>query len=132
MFVLGNLRLEKGRYNSWGSGGMYSIFLSHCRNLHLYINLFPGILYKCWNGNTWTRFLFLDNCGEMEVVNHKTGDKCYMKFEPYSYFGGTPKKVTGTVNSVDDKVVFRRTGTSASMLCDSANCGDCFIKISLK
>jgi hypothetical protein len=40
----------------------------------------------------------------MEVVNHKTGDKCYMKFEPYSYFGGTPKKVTGTVNSVDDKV----------------------------
>ncbi len=46
----------------------------------------------------------LDNCGEMEVVNHKTGDKCYMKFEPYSYFGGTPKKVTGTVNSVDDKV----------------------------
>ncbi len=42
----------------------------------------------------------------MEVVNHKTGDKCYMKFEPYSYFGGTPKKVTGTVNSVDDKVNF--------------------------
>jgi hypothetical protein len=42
----------------------------------------------------------------MEVVNHKTGDKCYMKFEPYSYFGGTPKKVTGTVNSVDDKVYF--------------------------
>jgi hypothetical protein len=40
----------------------------------------------------------------MEVVNHKTGDKCYMKFEPYSYFGGTPKKVTGTVNSIDDKV----------------------------
>ncbi len=49
---------------------------------------------------------YLDNCGEMEVVNHKTGDKCYMKFEPYSYFGGTPKKVTGTVNSVDDKVNF--------------------------
>lgn len=40
----------------------------------------------------------------MEVVNHKTMDKCYMKFEPYSYFGGTPKKVTGTVNSSQDKV----------------------------
>ena len=48
--------------------------------------------------------LWIDNCGEMEVVNHKTMDKCYMKFEPYSYFGGTPKKVTGTVNSSQDKV----------------------------
>ena len=48
--------------------------------------------------------LWIDNCGDMEVVNHRTNDKCYMKFEPYSYFGGTPKKVTGTVNSSADKV----------------------------
>jgi len=55
--------------------------------------------------------LWIDNCGEMEVVNHKTGDKCYMKFEPYSYFGGTPKKVTGTVNSSKDKVEWVLNGT---------------------
>ena len=38
----------------------------------------------------------------MEVVNHKTGDKCFMKFEPYSYFGGIAKKVTGTITSGSD------------------------------
>ena len=36
-------------------------------------------------------------------------DKCYMKFEPYGYFSGTPKKVTGTINSKDDKVQFNKT-----------------------
>ena len=38
--------------------------------------------------------LWVENYGEMEIVNHRTMTKCYMKFEPYSYFGGTPKKVT--------------------------------------
>ena len=42
--------------------------------------------------------------GEMEIINHKTGDKCHMKFEPYSYFGGIAKKVTGTVITRDEKV----------------------------
>ena len=46
-------------------------------------------------------FVFL---GEMEIINHKTGDKCHMKFEPYSYFGGIAKKVTGTVITSDEKV----------------------------
>ena len=42
--------------------------------------------------------------GEMSVINHSTNDKCHMKFDPYSYFGGTPKKVTGTIVSNKDKV----------------------------
>lgn len=38
--------------------------------------------------------LWLDNHGEMEIVNHQTGDKCCLKFVPYSYFSReTPKKV---------------------------------------
>ena len=38
--------------------------------------------------------LWLDNHGEMEIVNHHTGDKCCLKFIPYSYFSReTPKKV---------------------------------------
>ena len=49
--------------------------------------------------------------GEMEVVNHKTGDKCFMKFEPYSYFGGVPKKVTGTITNVDGKICWVLNGT---------------------
>ncbi|KAK7069693.1 hypothetical protein SK128_021192 [Halocaridina rubra] len=38
--------------------------------------------------------LWLDNHGEMEIINHKTGDKCCLKFIPYSYFSReTPKKI---------------------------------------
>ncbi|XP_042856242.1 oxysterol-binding protein 1-like isoform X4 [Penaeus japonicus] len=50
--------------------------------------------------------LWLDNHGEMEIVNHKTGDKCCLKFIPYSYFSREiPKKVTGYV--VDSEGTFK-------------------------
>ena len=48
--------------------------------------------------------LWVDQHGEMSVINHSTNDKCHMKFDPYSYFGGTPKKVTGTIVSNKEKV----------------------------
>lgn len=32
--------------------------------------------------------------GEIDVVNHKTGDRCHLKFTPYSYFSrDVPRKV---------------------------------------
>ena len=37
--------------------------------------------------------LWIDQHGEMTVINHAKNIKCHMKFEPYSYFGGTAKKV---------------------------------------
>lgn len=55
--------------------------------------------------------LWIDQTGEMEIINHKTGDKCHMKFEPYSYFGGIAKKVTGTIITSDEKVEFVLNGT---------------------
>ncbi|TRY70435.1 hypothetical protein TCAL_02402, partial [Tigriopus californicus] len=60
--------------------------------------------------------LWVDQHGEMSVINHTNGDKCHMKFEPYSYFGGTPKKVTGTVITADDKVEWVLNGTWDSKL----------------
>lgn len=72
--------------------------------------------------------LWIDNCGEMEIVNHKTLDKCYMKFEPYSYFGGTPKKVTGTVTSSQDKVEWVLTGTWDAKLEGSRVIGETVVK----
>jgi len=72
--------------------------------------------------------LWIDNCGEMEVVNHKTMDKCYMKFEPYSYFGGTPKKVTGTVNSSQDKVEWVLNGTWDNKVEGSKVIGEAVVK----
>lgn len=39
--------------------------------------------------------LWIDNHGDMEIVNHGTGDKCVVKFFPYSYFSReTPRKVS--------------------------------------
>ena len=52
----------------------------------------------------WLKNLPQQQHGEMTVINHSTNDKCHMKFDPYSYFGGTPKKVTGTIVSNKDKV----------------------------
>jgi len=72
--------------------------------------------------------LWIDNCGEMEVVNHTRGDKCYMKFEPYSYFGGTPKKVTGTITSQEGKVEWVLSGTWDSKMEGSKVIGEATVK----
>lgn len=38
--------------------------------------------------------LWIDNHGEMTIVNHVTDDKCHLKFIPYSYFSrDAPRKV---------------------------------------
>ena len=56
--------------------------------------------------------LWIDNAGEMVVTNHKTGDVCRVKFEPFSYFGGgTPKKVSGRVVSKEGAARFVVEGT---------------------
>jgi len=72
--------------------------------------------------------LWIDQHGEMEVVNHTKGDKCYMKFEPYSYFGGTPKKVTGTVTDVDGKVEWVLNGTWDNKMEGSKVIGEAIVK----
>lgn len=42
--------------------------------------------------------------GEIEIVNHKTGDKCSLKFVPYSYFSRDVARKVGT-RSQDRKSV---------------------------
>ena len=68
--------------------------------------------------------LWVDQHGEMSVINHSTNDKCHMKFDPYSYFGGTPKKVTGTIVSNKDKVRMKYQVTELGGTVDRF--GDCF------
>uniref|UniRef100_A0A915PTZ6 Oxysterol-binding protein n=1 Tax=Setaria digitata TaxID=48799 RepID=A0A915PTZ6_9BILA len=49
--------------------------------------------------------LWIDNHGEILIENHKTGDKCLMKFHPYSYFSREPpRKITGFVKDRTGKV----------------------------
>ena len=38
--------------------------------------------------------LWVDNHGEMDITNHKTGDVCHLKYASYSYFSrDMPHKV---------------------------------------
>ncbi|XP_050689095.1 oxysterol-binding protein 1-like [Eriocheir sinensis] len=95
-------------WNSWQEFAMSSKFRGK------YLQIIPlGIAHlefrSSGNHYTWRKVsttvhnmivgkLWLDNHGEMEIVNHHTGDKCCLKFVPYSYFSReTPKKVTGYV-----------------------------------
>ncbi|XP_069484927.1 oxysterol-binding protein 1 [Ambystoma mexicanum] len=56
--------------------------------------------------------LWIDQSGEIDIVNHKTGDKCNLKFAPYSYFSrDVARKVTGEVMDPSGKVHFVLSGT---------------------
>lgn len=42
--------------------------------------------------------LWVDQHGEMDIINHVTEDKCHLKFIPYSYFSREiPRRVTGHI-----------------------------------
>jgi len=56
--------------------------------------------------------LWVDQSGEMDISNHLTGDKCHLKFIPYSYFSReTQRKVTGAVMNREGAVKWVVGGT---------------------
>jgi len=56
--------------------------------------------------------LWVDQHGDMEIVNHKTGDKCNLKYVPYSYFSrDVLRKVTGCVTDPTGQVRWVLMGT---------------------
>uniref|UniRef100_A0A646QFV7 Oxysterol-binding protein n=1 Tax=Hemiscolopendra marginata TaxID=943146 RepID=A0A646QFV7_9MYRI len=56
--------------------------------------------------------LWVDQHGEMDIINHRTGDKCHLKYYPYSYFSREiPRKVTGVVADPDGNIHWVLTGT---------------------
>ncbi|XP_062333295.1 oxysterol-binding protein 1 isoform X10 [Osmerus eperlanus] len=56
--------------------------------------------------------LWIDQSGEIDVVNHTTGDRCHLKFAPYSYFSrDVARKVTGVVTDKEGKAHFVLSGT---------------------
>ena len=110
-----------GHWKSWQEFTMRSKFKGkylEVEPLGIAHLLFP----KTGNHYTWRKVktvvhnivigkLWIDQVGEMEVINHRTGDKCHLKYEPYSYFAGTAKKVHGTVMNSDEKVEWVLNGT---------------------
>ncbi|KAJ3585207.1 hypothetical protein NHX12_013928 [Muraenolepis orangiensis] len=56
--------------------------------------------------------LWIDQSGEIDIVNHTTGDRCHLKFAPYSYFSrDVARKVTGVVTDKDGKAHYVLSGT---------------------
>ncbi|XP_061907322.1 oxysterol-binding protein 2 isoform X1 [Entelurus aequoreus] len=56
--------------------------------------------------------LWIDQSGDIEIVNHKTKETCTLKFSPYSYFSrDVPRKVTGVVTDSGDKAHYILSGT---------------------
>uniref|UniRef100_A0A8C4Z3A2 Oxysterol-binding protein n=1 Tax=Gadus morhua TaxID=8049 RepID=A0A8C4Z3A2_GADMO len=93
-----------------------------------YISIMPlgtihAIFEKGDNHYTWKKVtttvhniivgkLWIDQSGEIDVVNHTTGDRCHLKFAPYSYFSrDVARKVTGLVTDKDGKAHYVLSGT---------------------
>jgi hypothetical protein len=56
--------------------------------------------------------LWIDNVGEMDIINHKTKDVCHLKYFPYSYFSREPpRKVTGIITDSNNVARYVLNGT---------------------
>ncbi|XP_054531801.1 oxysterol-binding protein 2 isoform X3 [Pan troglodytes] len=56
--------------------------------------------------------LWIDQSGDIEIVNHKTNDRCQLKFLPYSYFSKeAARKVTGVVTDSQGKAHYVLSGS---------------------
>nr|XP_036849269.1 oxysterol-binding protein 2 isoform X1 [Manis javanica] len=56
--------------------------------------------------------LWIDQTGDIEIVNHKTKDHCQLKFLPYSYFSKEgARKVTGVVSDSQGKAHYVLSGS---------------------
>ncbi|XP_020896123.1 oxysterol-binding protein 2 isoform X2 [Exaiptasia diaphana] len=56
--------------------------------------------------------LWIDQSGEMDIVNHTTNENCHLKYDAYNYFGrDTPRKVTGVVTDNSKVVRYVISGT---------------------
>eukprot|EP00063_Salmo_salar_P041880 XP_014016715.1 PREDICTED: oxysterol-binding protein 2-like isoform X6 [Salmo salar] len=56
--------------------------------------------------------LWIDQSGDIEIVNHRTKETCQLKFSPYSYFSrDVPRKVTGVVSDSGGQAHYILSGT---------------------
>uniref|UniRef100_A0A671RSA4 Oxysterol-binding protein n=1 Tax=Sinocyclocheilus anshuiensis TaxID=1608454 RepID=A0A671RSA4_9TELE len=74
--------------------------------------------------------LWIDQSGDIIIMNHRNKDKCHLKFSPYSYFSrDVPRKVTGVVMDGEGCAHYILSGTwddkmeSAKIIESSHGCG---------
>uniref|UniRef100_A0A8C3A4S5 Oxysterol-binding protein n=1 Tax=Cyclopterus lumpus TaxID=8103 RepID=A0A8C3A4S5_CYCLU len=74
--------------------------------------------------------LWIDQSGDIDIVNNTTKDTCRLKFSPYSYFSrDVPRKVTGVIEDREGTAHYILSGTwddkmeSAKIVDSSQGCG---------
>ncbi|XP_049326246.1 oxysterol-binding protein 2 isoform X2 [Astyanax mexicanus] len=56
--------------------------------------------------------LWIDQSGDIDIINHRTKETCQLKFSPYSYFSReVPRKVTGVVSDSEGQAHYILSGT---------------------
>ncbi|XP_015221709.1 oxysterol-binding protein 2 isoform X1 [Lepisosteus oculatus] len=56
--------------------------------------------------------LWIDQSGDIDIVNHRTKETCQLKFSPYSYFSrDVPRKVAGVATDSEGKAHYILSGT---------------------
>ncbi|XP_017266199.1 oxysterol-binding protein 2 isoform X1 [Kryptolebias marmoratus] len=105
---LGNIHLQ---FHSSGNHYVWSKVTSTVHNI---------IVGKLW----------IDQSGDIDIVNTTTKDTCHLKFSPYSYFSReVPRKVTGVVEDKEGAAHYILSGTwddkmeSAKIVESSQGCG---------
>ncbi|KAM7369057.1 hypothetical protein PAMP_013356 [Pampus punctatissimus] len=106
--LLGNIHLQ---FHSSGNHYVWSKVTSTVHNI---------IVGKLW----------IDQSGDIDIVNNTTKDTCHLKFSPYSYFSrDVPRKVTGVVEDREGTAHYILSGTwdekmeSAKIVDSSQGCG---------
>nr|XP_057908187.1 oxysterol-binding protein 2-like isoform X3 [Doryrhamphus excisus] len=105
---LGNIHLQ---FHSSGNHYVWSKVTSTVHNI---------IVGKLW----------IDQSGDIDIINSTTKDTCHLKFSPYSYFcREAPRKVTGVVEDQEGTAHYILSGTwdekmeSAKIVNSSQGCG---------
>ncbi|KAI1729052.1 oxysterol-binding protein domain-containing protein [Ditylenchus destructor] len=91
----------RGKYLSVSPQGFTHVIFSNSGSHYTYRKVTTTV-HNIIVGKLW-----IDNHGEMVIENHKTGDKCIVKFNAYSYFSSEkPRKVNGVIKDSKGFVKF--------------------------
>ncbi|XP_067861701.1 oxysterol-binding protein 2-like isoform X4 [Heptranchias perlo] len=79
----------------------------HCGGNHYVWRKVTSTVHNIIVGKLW-----IDQSGEIDIMNSKTKDKCQLKFSPYSYFSrDCARKVTGVVTDPEGTANYILSGT---------------------
>uniref|UniRef100_A0A672QNZ6 Oxysterol binding protein 2 n=1 Tax=Sinocyclocheilus grahami TaxID=75366 RepID=A0A672QNZ6_SINGR len=110
-------------------------------SLYIYISNIHLKFHASGNHYVWSKVtstvhniivgkLWIDQSGDIIIMNHRNKDKCHLKFSPYSYFSrDVPRKVTGIVMDGEGCAHYILSGTwddkmeSAKIIESSHGCG---------